>query len=190
MSLMKSHGILAGACTTGSSPPPLRATRQRPPNSSATTTPNTSQPHAALTTENNQLRAARKHTASPAHPDERLSRQELAELVNAWAWGHHRKNVELSANYAGQLEHGKIRWPSKLYREASRENFGVSTDSALGFADTRSRRTAAKLDDVNRKQSLHTATLGVGTLTLEPVASSPEDSEPIPIPHRIGATEI
>jgi hypothetical protein len=49
-----------------------------------------------------------------------LSRQELAELVNAWAWDHHEKMLEHSANYIGQLECGKIRWPGKVSREALR----------------------------------------------------------------------
>jgi hypothetical protein len=60
---------------------------------------------------NEQLRAARQRTASPTHPDECLSRQELAELVNAWVWEHHHKRVEASASYIGQLERGTIRWP-------------------------------------------------------------------------------
>jgi hypothetical protein len=33
---------------------------------------------------NDQLRAARERTASPTYADECLSRQELAELVNAY----------------------------------------------------------------------------------------------------------
>jgi transcriptional regulator with XRE-family HTH domain len=69
---------------------------------------------------NEQLRAARERTASPTCPDECLTRQELAELVNAWIWKHHRKKVETSASYIGQLERGTIRWPGKLYREALR----------------------------------------------------------------------
>ncbi|MGH8918442.1 MAG: hypothetical protein ACRD0H_08905 [Actinomycetes bacterium] len=81
---------------------------------------------------NNQLRAALERTASLASPDVCLSRQELAELVNAWVWDHHdRKVVEASANWIGQLERGKIRWPGKLYREALRAIFGVFTDAAL-----------------------------------------------------------
>jgi hypothetical protein len=145
---------------------------------------------------NEQLRAARQRTASPTHPDECLSRQELAELVNAWVWEHHHKRVEASASYIGQLERGTIRWPAKLYREALRSIFSVSKDSALGFVNARSRRAAVKLENVNRKQLIRTtAALGVGTLVLEPVAALLEallleGSEPTSIPHRIGATEI
>jgi hypothetical protein len=50
----------------------------------------------------------------------------------------------------GQLERGKIRWPGKPYREAFRTIFNVSTDSALGFVNTR--RAVVKLDGMNRKQ--------------------------------------
>ncbi|MGH3873490.1 MAG: hypothetical protein ACRDSR_18600 [Pseudonocardiaceae bacterium] len=46
---------------------------------------------------NNQLRGARERTASLTCPDECLSRQELAELANAWVWDHHHKMVALSA---------------------------------------------------------------------------------------------
>ncbi len=53
---------------------------------------------------NEQLRAARERTASLTYPDACLSRQELAELVNAWSWEHHDKKVaEVSANYIGKL---------------------------------------------------------------------------------------
>ncbi|MGH3935758.1 MAG: XRE family transcriptional regulator [Pseudonocardiaceae bacterium] len=137
---------------------------------------------------NNQLRGARERTASFTSPDVCLSRQELAELVNAWVWDHHHKVVELSANYVGQLERGKIRWPGKIYREALRAILGVSTDAALGFVNAR--RAVVKLEDVDRKQFLHT-TLGLGTLAaLGPVAALLDGTEPTPIPARVGATEI
>jgi hypothetical protein len=141
---------------------------------------------------NDQLRAARHRTTSPTYSDECLSRQELAELINAWVWDHHNKIVTASANYIGQLERGTIRWPSKLYREALRAIFSVSTDSALGFVNARSRRAAVKLDNVKRKKFLHTATFGVGTLALglESVVALLEGSEPTPIPARVGVTEI
>ncbi|MGH3777741.1 MAG: XRE family transcriptional regulator [Pseudonocardiaceae bacterium] len=138
---------------------------------------------------NNQLRAARERTVSLTCPDVCLSRQELAELVNAWVWDHHDKIVELSANYIGQLERGKIRWPGKVYREALRAILGVSTDAALGFVNAR--RAVVRLEDVDRKQFLHsTAALGVGALALGPVAALLEGTEPTPIPARIGTTEI
>jgi hypothetical protein len=145
-----------------------------------------------LATANDQLRAARQRTASLTYPDECLSRQELAELVNSWVWNHHHTRVEASANYIGQLERGTIRWPGTLYREALRAIFSVSTDSALGFVNARSRRTVVKLDNVKRRQLFETGALGMGTLALDgPMAALLEgSSEPTPIPHRIGATDI
>jgi hypothetical protein len=146
-----------------------------------------------LATPNDKFRTARQRTASLTHPDECLTRQELAELANTWLWEHHPdKRFELTGNYIGKLEQGVIRWPSKLYREAFRAIFSVPNDSALGFINARSRRAAVKLDNVKRKQFLHTASLGVGALALgEPLAALLEgSSEPTPIPHRIGATEI
>ncbi|MGH3824625.1 MAG: XRE family transcriptional regulator [Pseudonocardiaceae bacterium] len=146
-----------------------------------------------MATANNEFRAARKRTASLTYPEDCLSRQELAELVNAWIWDHHHKTVALSGNYIGKLEQGVIRWPGKLYREALRAILGVSTDAVLGFVHAR----RVKLVDVDRKQFIQTATGGLaGALVLgEPMAGLLEwllegRSEPTPIPRRIGATEI
>jgi hypothetical protein len=142
-----------------------------------------------LAVANDRFRAARERTASLTYPDEGLSRRELADLVNAYIWDHHHEMVALDANYLGKIERGIIRWPSKLYREALRAILGASTDSALGFINPR--RAVVKLENVRRKQFLHTTTLlGVGTLTLGPVAALLEGSEPTPIPERVGATEI
>ncbi|MGH3951893.1 MAG: helix-turn-helix domain-containing protein, partial [Pseudonocardiaceae bacterium] len=137
---------------------------------------------------NDQLRTARERTASPTHPDECLSRQELAELVNAYIWEHHEKMVELDANYVGKLERGDIRWPGRLYREALRAILGVSTDAALGFAN--SRRAVVKLPTADRNQFLLDRALGVDALALAPVAALLEGTEPTPIPARVSATEI
>ncbi|MBV8539190.1 MAG: hypothetical protein JO063_02190 [Pseudonocardiales bacterium] len=141
---------------------------------------------------NDEFRAARERTESLAHSGYCLTRQELAELVNTYIWDHHKKKmVEASANYICQIELGSIRWPGKLYREAFRAIFGVSTDSALGFVNARSRRTAVKLDNVKRKQLIQrTVSLGVGALLGGPLAALLGDSEPTPIPARVGATEI
>lgn len=138
---------------------------------------------------NDRLREARYRTASLICPDDCLSRQELAELVNAWIWERHHKMKEASASYIGQLERGTIRWPGKLYREAFRAILGVSTDAALGFVNER--RAVVKLENVDRKRFLGT-TLGMGVLgALEgPLAALLEYREPTPIPRRIGATDI
>ncbi|MGH3888511.1 MAG: XRE family transcriptional regulator [Pseudonocardiaceae bacterium] len=138
---------------------------------------------------NDQLRAARERTASLTDPENCLSRQELAELVNAYIWDHYQKMVALDAGHLGKLERGIIRWPSKLYREALRATLGVSTDAALGFVNAR--RAVVKLKNVDRKQFLcSTTALGVGTLALGPVAALLAGGEPTPVPGRVGATEI
>ena len=142
-----------------------------------------------MTAANEKLRAARERTGSMAHPDECLSREELAEKVNAWVWDHHHTMVAASANYIGQLERGKISWPGKLYREALRAILNVPTDSALGFVNTR--RAVVKLVNVKRKQFIDTATVGMGTLVLEgPLVALLGSSEPTPVPARVGATDI
>ncbi|MGH3792831.1 MAG: hypothetical protein ACRDQ9_18960 [Pseudonocardiaceae bacterium] len=54
--------------------------------------------------ENDQFRDARENTESPTYPGYGLTRQELAELVNAYIYDHHeQKMVEASANYIGQV---------------------------------------------------------------------------------------
>ena len=141
---------------------------------------------------NDLLRTARKRTASLTSPDVNLSRQELAELVNAWAWEHHNKLEEHSANYIGQLERGKIRWPGKICREALRAILGVPSDAALGFVNARSARGSEKLEGVDRQKFLRTGRdLGaLAALGLGPVAELLEDTEPTPTPTRVGATDI
>ncbi len=139
---------------------------------------------------NDQLRAARQRTASLTSPDVCLSRQELAELVNTWAWNHHEKTLYHSVSWVGQLERGKIRWPSKVSREALRAILGVSSDAALGFVNARSARAAVRLEAVDRQQFLRTSRDLGALAALGPVAALLEDSEPTPIPTRIGATDI
>jgi transcriptional regulator with XRE-family HTH domain len=122
---------------------------------------------------NDQLRAARERTASPNHPGEGVSRQELAELVNAYIWENHRKRVELDANYIGKLERGDIRWPSQLYREALRSVLNVSTDAALGLVNPR-RPVVQRPLDLDRAQFLRgAAVLGASAMSLSPDRRAP-----------------
>jgi hypothetical protein len=144
-----------------------------------------------VTTENDQLRAARERISSSTCPDERLSRKELADLVNAYIWHRHKRMVELDASYFGKLERGVIRWPNELYREALRAVLEVSTDAELGFSN--SRRPVVKVVGVNRRQAVCTAGLGLGGLALgalAPVAALLEGDEPTAVPARVGATDI
>lgn len=83
---------------------------------------------------NDQLRRARERTESPNSTGQPLSRQELAELVNAWVFEHKNRTVELDVNYVGKLEQGAIRWPRDDDRRAGlRAVLGANTDAELGF---------------------------------------------------------
>ncbi|WIX91066.1 tetratricopeptide repeat protein [Amycolatopsis sp. DG1A-15b] len=96
-------------------------------------------------TENERLRAARERTGSRQHPGECLSRRELAELVNACLWEHHRQRTAVDDNYVAKLERGTIRWPNARYRAAFRAVLDAGTDADLGFAN--SRRPAAPVTE-------------------------------------------
>jgi hypothetical protein len=92
---------------------------------------------------NQELRRARERTPSPSCPGECLSRQELAELVNAHVWEHHRIRVETDANYIGKLERGLIGWPGTQYRQALRHLLAAPSDATLGLINRR--RTVVRL---------------------------------------------
>lgn len=62
-----------------------------------------------------------------------MSRQELAEAVNAYLWEKYRQRENLSANDIGNLERGVTRWPGKRRREAFRAVLHATTDAELGF---------------------------------------------------------
>jgi transcriptional regulator with XRE-family HTH domain len=82
---------------------------------------------------NDQLRRARSRTPSPADANRPMSRQELAEAVNAHVHRTTGQATAMDAHYVGRLERGLRRWPGIAYRNAFRAVLGVSTDSALGF---------------------------------------------------------
>ncbi|MCE7005174.1 XRE family transcriptional regulator [Kibdelosporangium philippinense] len=90
-----------------------------------------------MATSNTLLREVRERTPSRQHPGDCLSRQELAELVNAHLWQMHGQRVEIDAGYIGKLERGVITWPGQLYREALRSILDVTTDAQLGLRNTR-----------------------------------------------------
>jgi hypothetical protein len=65
-----------------------------------------------------------------------MSRQELAEAVNAWLAGageRAQREATLDANHIGKLERGEHRWPNDLRREAFRQVLDAATDAELGF---------------------------------------------------------
>ncbi|MFG1887632.1 hypothetical protein ACGFIR_07155 [Micromonospora sp. NPDC049051] len=62
-----------------------------------------------------------------------MSRQELADAVNAYAHAHTGCRSAVDARYIGRLERGEHRWPFEPYRTALREVLGKTTNADLGF---------------------------------------------------------
>lgn len=82
---------------------------------------------------NELMRRARLALRSPSGSGRVLSRQELAEAVNADLYATTGRVSRLDAKYIGSLERGTIRWPNALYRAAFRTALGANTDAELGF---------------------------------------------------------
>jgi hypothetical protein len=142
---------------------------------------------------NDDLRRARERVESPNATGQPLSRQELAELVNAWVYEHTTppKILVTDANYLGQLERGRIRWPQDPDRRAGfRAVLNVSTDAELGFR--RPRRTRSTVADVDRQQFIR-ASLGATAGTLTGACSFADliaPTQPRPVPSVVGQTEV
>ncbi|MGH3922615.1 MAG: XRE family transcriptional regulator [Pseudonocardiaceae bacterium] len=98
---------------------------------------------------NDLLRGARERTESPHASGDHLSREELADLINAWLFertGSHR--AELDGNYIGKLEQGRIRWPQDPNRRAAlRAVLKAKTDAELGLRRPRRGRTMVRSVD-------------------------------------------
>lgn len=106
---------------------------------------------------NELLRAARERVESPSCPNEPMTRQELAEAVNAQVYRVTEKVTALDANHVGKWERGTIRWPAAHYRAALRAVLDVARDGELGFR----RPACGNTDKVDRKTFLKTS-LGAG----------------------------
>jgi hypothetical protein len=135
---------------------------------------------------NEQLRFAREQLPSWRTPGERLSRQELADLVNQWVFDHCREMVELAENYIGKLERGVIRWPNMRYRQALRAILRAETDAQLGFYMQRRRSTGASVSDVDRQQFFRLA----GTVMTLPWLDLFTPAAPTPVPAKVRRIEI
>jgi hypothetical protein len=83
---------------------------------------------------NTRLRQARLRTPSPADGRYVMSRQELAEAVNAHVFRATGRVSVMDAHYVARLERGIRRYPKDDYRAAFRAVLGVTTDAELGFA--------------------------------------------------------
>jgi hypothetical protein len=130
---------------------------------------------------NGMFRGVRERTPSRVFVGECVSRQELAEWVNAWVWGERGVRVEVDANYVGKLERGVIGWPSGVYREALRAVLGVASDAGLGFVNRRRAVVPLVGSEMNRGAD--------GGLNSSAMALL-ERIQPTRIPVRVGATEI
>jgi hypothetical protein len=62
-----------------------------------------------------------------------MSRQEVADSVNAYLWDKYRVKKCLDETDIGRLERGENRWPGKLRREAFRAVLHVQNDREIGF---------------------------------------------------------
>jgi hypothetical protein len=82
---------------------------------------------------NDLLCDVRLSRLSPSGSGRPMSRQELAEQVNAYLWKQHKRRTNLDENDIGLLERGDNRWPGKLRREAFRNILDAATDAELGF---------------------------------------------------------
>ncbi len=139
---------------------------------------------------NDRLRRARERVESPNATGEPLSRQELAELVNAWVYDNTtpRKVIATDANYVGQLERGRIRWPQDPDRRAGfRAVLGAATDVEFGFR--RPRRSKSTVAGVDRQQFIRAS---LGTSVGGPLAFADliKPTQPTPVPSVDGYAEV
>lgn len=82
---------------------------------------------------NTKLINARLRKMSPTGSEHPMSRQELAEAVNAWQWHTYEKEDRLDETDIGKLERGETHWPRRMRREGLRAVLDVRTDVELGF---------------------------------------------------------
>ncbi|MBB3733805.1 XRE family transcriptional regulator [Nonomuraea dietziae] len=136
---------------------------------------------------NMQLRRAREGLSSPSAPGEHASRQDLADLVNAWIMQEHHREAGLTANYIGKLERGLVRWPNCDYRAALRIILGVEHDADLGFHRPRRTQQATTVTDVDRKGFIRTA---LGVAAAVPLAQLAIPSQSANVPSVVAAADI
>jgi hypothetical protein len=89
-------------------------------------------------TKNDLLRRARLTQRSPSDSGLAMSRQELAEAVNAHVYATSGRIVSFDANHVDKLERGEIRWPSALYRAALCAVLGAARSVESRVLQTRS----------------------------------------------------
>jgi hypothetical protein len=105
-------------------------------------------PDDLVITPNALLRMARLRLLSPSGSGRPMSRQELADAVNARVHEISGGRLLVDATYVGRLERGETRWPqTEVRRRAFREVLRVGSDAALGFWRPRSRGDRAFLEE-------------------------------------------
>ena len=82
---------------------------------------------------NTLMSEARRRLPSPSGSGRPMSRQELADAVNAYLWDHYRMKRALDETDIGRLERGVTRWPGRLRREALRAVLRVQADAQIGL---------------------------------------------------------
>ncbi|GAA3346522.1 hypothetical protein GCM10020358_57820 [Amorphoplanes nipponensis] len=82
---------------------------------------------------NTLLAHARRARKSPSGSGRPMSRQELADAVNAYLWATYKVTSNWDETDIGRLERGENRWPVERRREAFRTVLHVQTDSEIGF---------------------------------------------------------
>ncbi|MEU4420307.1 hypothetical protein AB0F81_06745 [Actinoplanes sp. NPDC024001] len=90
---------------------------------------------------NHKLINARMRTRSPTGPGHPMTRQELAEAVNAWQWRAYQREDRLDETDIGKLERGETHWPGATRREGFRAVLDAATDADLGFYRYRQSRS-------------------------------------------------
>ncbi|HUR07987.1 MAG TPA: hypothetical protein VM347_35965 [Nonomuraea sp.] len=133
------------------------------------------------------LQQAREGLPSPSASGETASRQDLADLVNAWILKERKREAGLTANYIGKLERGLVRWPNGDYREALRAILGAEQDKDLGFARSRRSRAATTVADVDRKGFIRTA---LGVAAAIPLAELAVPVQPANLPAVVSAADV
>lgn len=103
---------------------------------------------------NDLLRRARQANPSPSRPGRGMSRQELADAVNAYLYEKTEREYNLDDNYVGKLERGEHRWPNDLYREGFRSVLRSRADRDLGFYIVRGDASQAPLPEPSPDQDL------------------------------------
>lgn len=140
---------------------------------------------------NAQLRQARERRESPNIIGQVLSRQELADMVNAWIYEHLNRKTCLSANYIGKMERGVLRWPNSDYRRGLRAVLGVKTDGALGFRRPHHSPVVTTVTDMDRREFLRAAFGTADAVVVgHPFAELAAPTEATRVPAVIGAADI